>query len=425
MQRRITVALGLVGALAGIFALIHLMSGESPQARPAETAEPHHLFASPPKNPEYEAQRQHGTLKGRVINGVSERPIAKAKVIALRPHLQKDEDDEVPMWGQLLEEKVVHTDADGQFEVADLPPDYWNLWVEKAGYSWTTVPRAKFKETHTIKLYPACSIEGRVVYPDETPAAGVRLEYTPQGTHSEVFGRYRLKAYYDQTDSNGYFKYTDLPPGKFTVEVYPEDHLPAPWTTEPPLKPGENRNLGTHVLDGGFGMTVYVKYHGTDEPVPGIEVTVRPVTDPMPRTKTGRRRHTNAEGKAVFSGLGGQVSPEPTFQVVANVPGVGAVQPNEARLFKPDETLTIWLRKAAKITGKVVRPDGQPLKHFFIALEPVGFITRQLQQFFSNGEFLLYQVPEGEYFVHVRSGAYIDQAVKVTAVAGETASTSR
>ena len=420
MQKRLLAFFVIAGAVMGILALLYWLDRPRPRLDYQETTQPPIQIAKPPAD-NLKAITQKGTVKGKVINGVSKEPVSGATVIALRPYLQKDKDDDVPLWGQLEEIRGgsrIKTDKQGHFAIEDLPADYWNLWVEKRGYGFTTVPRAKFDVDHVIEIYPACSVHGRIVYGDDEPAQGVKIEYTPQGTHSEVFGRFRLLAYHTTTDKNGYFEYTEIPPGKFTVEVYPAEHLPAPWKFQPPLTPGENRDLGVRKLDRGYGMQVYVRWRGTNEPVGGIEVVVTPVGDPMPRTKTGRRRHTNAQGLAVFSGLGGQVLEKPRFQVVANIDGI-PVMPDEQRLFKPDETVTIYVRKNSTITGTVLRPTGKPLEHFFVSLEPIRFLTTQKQAWGENGRFKLYSVPEGDYYLHVRYGNLIDQKVKVTAIAGQ------
>jgi hypothetical protein len=419
MQRRLTAVFGILGALAGIAALIYLMTRDGPKPAYVEiTPPPLEVPETPPD--ELRAERQQGTLRGIVVNGQSGRPISGARVAALRPYLEKTEDDDLPLWGMLQEQGHVFSGEDGTFAIEDLPPDYWNLWVERSGYAWTTVPRAKFKEEHRIELFPECSIRGRVVYPDDSPAAGVRIEYTPQGTHSEVFSRYRLRSYFTETDADGRFEYTQIPHGLFTVEVYPEDHLPAPWIAEPPLLPGQNRDLGTHKLDPGFGMTVYVKYRETEEPVEGIEVVVRPMGDPMPRTKTGRTMRTDANGVARFSGLGGQVMDAPTFLVAANVDGVGVVLPETRGLLAPDQSVTIYLRKAGTVKGEVVGPKGEPVEIFLAELRPDGFSARQLRATGTKGEFTIHQVPGGPYTLFLRTGRLVDRGLQIEVEGGRT-----
>lgn len=418
MQRRLLVFVTLAGAVAGIVVLLLLLSLERPPSGEV-VVEPPREVAAPPPEPGLRAEKQHGRLAGKVVNGNTDEPIEAAKVIALVPYLEAAREGEVPFWGKLLEKKHVFTGKDGTFAIEELPPDYWNLWVEKRGYAWTTVPRAKFDATQVVKLYPACSLHGKVVYDDDSPATGIRILYTPQGTHSEVFEQYRRELYDIRTRPDGTFEYTDLPPGKFTVEVYPEDHLPAPWRYEPPLKPGENRDLGVRKLDRGFGMLVRVLWRGTNEPVEGIEVVVRPVGDPEPRTKTGRRRLTDAKGLARISGLGGQVLETPKFMVAANVPGLGPVVPDEPRLFGPDEEVTIYLRKAGVVRGKVLRPGGDPLEMFWVDLEPKGFATHQLRVRGEKGAFEIHNVPEGRYVVHVRYGNLVDQDVDAEVAGGQ------
>jgi hypothetical protein len=417
MQKRLVLVLGLLGALAGLVLILALYLAREPKERPIVVeARP----ASLPPPPEQErAETQSGTLKGRVVNGNTGEPLPGAKVAALAPHLEPAKSaDDIPTWGGLLERKAIVTDAQGEFALTDLPPDYWNLWVEKRGYSWTTVPRAKFDVTHEIKLFPACSVHGKVIYSDGSPAPGVRIEYHVQGTHSEVFSHYKLDSYYDVTKEDGTFLYTDLPPGKFTIEVYPPDHLPAPWRHEPPLRPGENRELMPHKLDDGFGMTVRVLWRETEEPVPGIEVVVRPVGDPEPRTKLGQRRRTGPDGIARFKGLGGQVIPKPMFQITANV-NDEPVLPDEGGMFKPGSEVTIFLRKEGLVTGQVVARDGSPLHGFYAELEPLGHFARQLRATGEAGAFKVYRVPSGRYRLHVRHGDLVEHVQEIEVTGGQ------
>jgi len=418
MQKRLLVVLALLGGLAGIVLLV-LLAGMSPPERSIEVVPRPPEQVAAPVQPEQTAKPQSGTLMGRVLKGDTDEGIAGATVIPLKPHLEPPKEGEVARWGDLKEAGRVYTDLQGNFRIADLPPDYWNLWVEKNGYAWSTVPRAKFDELHQIRLYPAARVHGRVVYPDDTPAEGVRIEYHIQGTHSEVLSHYCLDKFHTTTKADGSFAYENLPPGKFTIEVYADDYLPAPWKFEPPLRPGDDRDLGKHKLEGGFGMTVRVLWLGTNEGVPDVEVVVRPVGDPMPRTKTGQRRNTDAQGVARFQGLGGQVMEKPKFLVAANVEGVGPVLPDSGGMQDPDSDITIYLRKDGVVKGKVQRPNGQPLEHFFCELEAQGHIERQLRSWGKDGEFNLYQVPEGPYTLWIRYGNLIDVSVPVTVKGGE------
>ncbi|MCI0637288.1 MAG: hypothetical protein L0206_25735, partial [Actinobacteria bacterium] len=352
------------------------------------------------------------------MSGKTGEGIKGARVVALAPHLEPARSkDDVPEWGGLIEKKSILTDADGHFALSELPPDYWNLWVEKKGFAWTTVPRAKFDELHEIKLYPGCSVRGQVVYPDGFPAPGVRIEYHVQGTHSEVFSRYKLSLYYTTTREDGTFVYEDLPPGKFTVEVYPPDHRPAPWRYEPPLEPGKDRDLGVHKLDDGFGLTVKVVWRETNEPVPDVEVAVRPLVDPEPRTNIGQRRRTDAKGIARFRGLGAQSVPSPKFTVAANLES-GPVPPDEGPMHAPGSEVTIRLRKDGVVKGTVLRPNGEPLERFFIDLEAKGHMTQQLREFGENGAFKVYQVPSGFYTLHVRHGNLVDKEIPIEVEGG-------
>jgi len=419
-MRRLLLTIAILGAIAGLVVLFVLLAMPPPTPELRETVAPPKSVAAPEQD-SMSAQRQQGTIKGKVVFGPTGEPVADATIIALVPYLDPGDDENLPMWGEMLEKKRVLTGPDGTFKLSELPPDYWNIWVEKKGLGFTTIPRATFDDEHVIKLWPGCSVRGKVVFDDDSPAPGIRIEYTPQGTHSEIFSRYRLKSYYTTTRKDGTFEYTDLPPGKFTIEVYPEDYLPAPWTVEPPLKPGEHRDLKTRKLDGGFGMTVRVVWLGSNDPVPDVEVAVEPLGDPMPRTSNGQHRRTNSKGIAYFRGLGGQVMPKPIFQVSASVGGE-TIMPDVDGPYSPDQELTIYVRRRCTIIGRVMQGNGDPLPRFFLDLRAHEHKTYPLQKWVSEpdrGRFKISGIPEGNYTMNIRFPGLTDKSVEVTAVAGQ------
>ena len=212
MQRRILVVAALIGALAGLVAVVLLLLQRGPEVRYTETVQPPAAVPAPPED-DLKPKRYGGSLHGKVVDGITGKPLWGARVKALKPYLKYEKGEDLPLWGELMTMKEVVTGRDGTFLLDDLPKDYWNLWAERKGYAFSTVPRAKFDVDHTIKLFPSCTLRGRVVLPDESPAVGVHIEYTPQGTHSEVFSRFRRKQYFVKTDEQGYFTYTEIPPG--------------------------------------------------------------------------------------------------------------------------------------------------------------------------------------------------------------------
>ncbi len=419
MQTRLLVFFGLFGALAGLALLLALLLRPEPKPELTSIEAPlREVVSMPPAMPE--ATKQSGSLLGKVIDGSTEQPLSGATILPVRPDLSPRRPGEsVPLWGVMTEEASKRTVSgpDGTFAIHELPPDYWNLWVERKGYAFASVARARFSETHTIRLYPAAEIRGRVVLPDGAPAPGVRIEYTPQGTLSQVFQYFRRDLYKRSTDVDGRFEMTDLPPGLFTVEVYAEGYLPAPWTAEPPLEPGRVRDLGTKRLDGGFGLVAKVYWRGTNEPVEGIEVKAIPVNDPLPRTSTGLTRRTDAKGIARFSGLGGQVLEEPRFQVTVLDWNSGVIMPDDVRLYAAGEEVVFHLRRTGIVKGKVVEPDGAPVERFFVRLEEKsGDLQHQRSAFGAKGEFRVPDVREGSYRLVAIYAPYQDEVIDLVEV---------
>ena len=417
MQRRLLIFSGLAG-LVGLILLVALLLQAPPLPTRGDVFQQPEMDI-PDTPPIKKAEALGGVLKGRVVDGETGIGLPGATVLALVPYLKREKLSEgrAPRWGNLSVERSVTTGHDGAFALTDLPKNYWNLWVQKRGYAFTTMPRIKFKqEGHVIKLFRGGAVFGRVVYADSSPAPGVRIEWTPQGLQSEVFSRYKREQWFVQTDEDGRFRYEDLPPGLFTVEVWDEQSLPAPWAHQPPLKVGQERDLGTRILDPGFGMTVRVLWVGTDQPVEGMTVVVVPIGDPMPRTKTGLRRMTNSEGIARFSGLGGQVIDEPRFQVTVIVPGIGPVAPEGGTMWGPGSEVVYYLRRRGVVKGKAERPDGKPLKRFFVMMEPVGHqnIVRPVRG--TAGKFEIFSVAQGRYRLTVRFASFLDKELPVITV---------
>ncbi|MGQ0613046.1 MAG: carboxypeptidase regulatory-like domain-containing protein [Planctomycetaceae bacterium] len=414
MQTRLLVFFGLFGALAGLALLLVLLFRPEPKPELTTTEAPLREVVSMPP-PTQEASKQAGTLLGKVIDGSTEQPLPGATILPVRPDLSpRRRGESVPLWGIMTEEASRRTVSgpDGTFAIEDLPPDYWNLWVERKGYAFASVARARFSETHTIRLYPAAEIRGRVLFPDGTPAPDVRIEYTPQGTLSQVFQYFRRDLYKRTTGGDGRFEITDLPPGLFTVEVYADGYLPAPWTAEPPLQYGTVRDLGTKRLDGGFGLVARVLWRGTNEPVEGIEVKAIPINDPLPRTSTGLTRRTDAKGIARFNGLGGQVLEEPRFQVTVLDWNSGVIMPDDVRLYAPGEEVVFHLRRTGIVKGKVLEPDGKPVERFFVRLEEKsGDLQHQRSAFGAKGEFRVPDVREGSYRLVAIYAPYQDEVL--------------
>ena len=191
-MRRFLVVLVLITALASIIALFVVLAREQPRPELEVVQKPPEVIAPAPE--EQGAVREQGTIKGKVVFGPTGEPMEGATVIALAPFLDSGEGDELPLWGENIEKKRILTGRDGTFRMEDLPPDYWNLWAEKKGYGWTTIPRAEFKRDHVIKLYPGCRVYGRVLHDDDTPG---------DGDPGVLFGDYHIQAGSPAVDNAG------------------------------------------------------------------------------------------------------------------------------------------------------------------------------------------------------------------------------
>jgi len=194
----------VVGLLILIGTLAAASSGHAAQVMFSSPGPPRERIPPPPVGT--------STIKGRVVDGVSGTPVARARVRisgsgGIRPS--------------------VMTDASGAFSFPGLPGGLYNLYVEKASYHSTTYPdrgrgmRPTSKpltlqdgqtlDTVTIALHRMGVIAGRVVDSNGEPVEGAQIQASrvgrpgsqpgnPSGTSSNDLGEFRLS----RLDSGSY-----------------------------------------------------------------------------------------------------------------------------------------------------------------------------------------------------------------------------
>jgi hypothetical protein len=174
-----------------------------------------------------------GALRGRVVDGETGKPIARARVRLM----SGGPNNSVP----------VLTDSDGAFTLTGLPPGYVSMNVEKPTYlpgRYPDTPRTlRGRATPTgiangqvldvtVKMFHGGAITGRVVdaYGDPVDFAQVQVLFVPRGRPPQARGG-------SSTNDLGEFRIARLEPGRYILSVTPRNmnmEEPAPGVAPMP-----------------------------------------------------------------------------------------------------------------------------------------------------------------------------------------------
>ena len=168
----------------------------------------------PPRDRPPEARVGTGSIAGRVIDGTTGRPLARARV-------------RLTSGGQPARGPVL-TDADGAFAFSELPAGSHNLVAERNGYLPASFPENRSMRTRNrpllvgpgetrdvvIAMFRGASLSGRVVdaYGEPVDSAMVTAHSTGRGGRGGLRGQ-------AQTNDLGEFRIPRLTPGRYVVNV--------------------------------------------------------------------------------------------------------------------------------------------------------------------------------------------------------------
>ena len=310
----------------------------------------------PPRDAQAEQKTGTARLAGRVFNAEGGRPLRRAVVRAMSPELR--------------EGRSVSTDADGRWEIKDLPAGRYSILISKGGF----VPlqygqRRPFEQGKPIELADGQRVEkldvslpkgsvitGRIV--DEfgeavsgARVAAMRYRFVQGGRRLTPAGSMGT---FDMTDDLGQYRLHGLPPGEYYVSAS---------------------------LSTGFMMEVSADRTGYTE-------TYYPGTA------------TATEAQRVSVGMGQEIS-EITFALTA--------------------------ARVANVSGTVTTSAGRPVANEMVALTPAA----QTTMFFSpprmgrtrpDGSFTISNVAAGEYRLEVRSTVDSEGVASTGPVVAESAS---
>lgn len=115
------------------------------------------------------------------------------------------------------------TDENGKFKFADLQDGDYTVYVAKTGYLHQTL-RAAQNRVIVARLRRVATVSGRVVDSDGNPLDNASVEIM---TKTYIYGEVSLLGVspgFARTDSNGLYRVSDLPPGRYYIRASCDDH---------------------------------------------------------------------------------------------------------------------------------------------------------------------------------------------------------
>jgi len=223
--------LSLTGAWAG--AQTQPRQAPIPAAPPVQI-QPPQIEGQPPRDRVATPRVGNGVLKGRVVDGVTGTPVARARV-----RLQT---------GPAGSKPPVLTDSSGGFAFSALPPGSYMLFVEKPTYMPSQYPEigrslrqraqplmlraGEVIAEITVPIFHGGAISGRVVdaHGDVVDNAEVRVLWLPRGGRPSMRGG-------GQTNDLGEFRIPRLQPGRYLLRVQPRPGYSDESVVEPLSQP--------------------------------------------------------------------------------------------------------------------------------------------------------------------------------------------
>lgn len=170
---------------------------------------------------------QTASVEGTVLNSVTHSGIPDVRVT---------------LWTNEGTNYHATTDVSGAFQIMGVQPGAYRSRYEKSGFQRLEQPGFGFQQTPlgvgnsgTVRtspeLVPFATLRGRVLDPDEEPAAHVKVE---------------LGLAAGETDDEGRFELSELRPGTFTLRVSPKAEPELPQVVGQAIPPGNIQIIPTY-----------------------------------------------------------------------------------------------------------------------------------------------------------------------------------
>jgi len=351
------------------------------------------------------------SARGRLVDEGG-RPVADAYVAAVA--------SEFGPGGQRTDWRAARSDAEGRFRIEDLARDLGHaLLVTKAGFATLALdfPKEEFEaaelELGDIVLRAPALLAGRVVTPDGSGVAGVRVELV--GWNADRFrlsqdeahprGQFYVDTRSATSDALGRFWFAGVAGGSYRISTHVEGRVEG--AGEPlEVRPGARRDEIVLVLDTG-GLIRGQVLGDAGEPLAGVFVSARVerLRDPAAAAQAGHvSQETEADGLFELSGL-----PEGEYSVHAyplQTPVADASAPWLAseveHVATGSQPITIALARGASIRGRLVDAHGAPLFGYVVAAAGGGTLSGEFSTTDAEGRFALTVTRASSWTVEVR-----------------------
>ncbi len=347
-----------------------------------------------------------GTIKGRVLDGLSGEPISSFRIRFVDPLLEEGEER---LWGYSSKwgKGMDFVDTQGHFdcyaEELDAGPVI-GIEVSAKGYALGLHPHvvslpASEAEEVTIRLFRGSSVQGRVLdAATGRPISGARILRITERVPLSEATRDWIEVLKTTTNAEGEFEMKDLPPGSMSLVALHEDWC---FTQSGPLNVAHHASLPYLELRMGAGASLRVQVQASDgTPLPNAGVALYPM-DREAHAQHEWRARTDGEGRALFEHLSAgeyqvswtQTSGNTTVNLLTESVNVELVGTTEVDL---------RARGSGTVTGRVTFANGQDLpSELVVTLAPIdaskeaGHPTRSV--FTSAGSFEIQAVEPGSY----------------------------
>lgn len=325
-------AMALTARLCTVFAVV-LTAAPAPGQTPPPFPLPRPAPGAPPRDAVGPAPGGTARIRGRVVQAGATTPIRRAMVT---------------LSGEQNLTRIVTTDADGRYEISELPAGRFNLTVTKGGYVSTSYgQRRPFETPRPVVLAAGQVLEridiglpqggvivGRVLDRSGEPAVGAdigveRYQYAPDGQRKLT--RVAVSAV---VDDRGAFRVFGLPPGEYVVNanIRQRPSLPGTASAGAPVVanlltyfPGTPNAAEAGVIVLGIGEEAPVQFSMVSGRLGAVSGTV---LDSSGRTGAGAEialATTSAGGQWSSRGVGA-AGADGTFTIPRVPPGEHLVQ---------------------------------------------------------------------------------------------------
>jgi hypothetical protein len=272
------------------------------------------------------------------------------------------------------------TGRDGTFDLPGIPPGKIVLTARKPDWARATaelgaLADGSVREGLVLALSRGLSIAGRVEWPDGKPAAGCRIEYslTPATSAHRRFGSIESRSTRSRADGGFEISGLGADPVRLSADTRGRGMDEPDEESNPSPEPEDSAPSGVAVLEdvapGTTGLVIKLR-PGTEvrgraiddqgEPVVGVRVQAQRATGDAPwemRRSYARGRSVGSDGSFVVAGL-----QDGAWDVTAEADGHAASSAHRVTVPKDVESFDLVLPRAARLSGTVVDPEGNPVE---------------------------------------------------------------